>query len=354
VRFALIVKATVYHGARDVRVETVADPSLKAPTDALVRVVNAAICGSDLWPYRGIAAWAPGSRLGHEFTGIVEEVGSAVTGVRKGDFVAAPFSYADGSCSFCREGLPTSCPHAGFWGGVNDDGGQGQFVRVPFADATLVAIPDAIRADPAKRIAALALTDVMGTGFHGVKTAGTTAGGDVVIVGDGAVGLCAVLAARYLGAERIVCVGHHAGRLAIASAFGATHTVDSHEPDAAAKIREATGGGARSVVEAVGVQSTLDLALEVVRDGGTVSFVGVPAGMETLTFRRLFSGNVALRGALAPVRTYLPELMGALAAGSIDPSPVFTSVLALDKSPDGYRAMDQRETIKVCLDVSSP
>jgi len=348
------VKATVYHGTRDVRVETVPDPARKAPTDALVRVVNAAICGSDLWPYRGIAAWAPGSRLGHEFTGIVEEIGSAVTGFKAGDFVAAPFSYAEGSCSFCREGLPTSCPNAGFWGGVDDDGGQGQFVRVPFADATLVAIPDAIRADPAKRVAVLALTDVMGTGFHGVKTAGTSAGGDVVVIGDGAVGLCAVIAARYLGAERIVCVGHHAGRLAIAAGFGATDTIDSHDPDAVNRIKEATSGGARSVVEAVGVQSTLDLALDVVRDGGTVSFVGVPAGMEKLTFRRLFSGNVALRGALAPVRTYLPELMGALAAGKIDPSPVFTSVLPLEGSPDGYRAMDQRETIKVCLDVSSP
>jgi len=353
-RLADNVKATVYHGTRDVRVETVPDPARKAPTDALVRVVNAAICGSDLWPYRGIAAWAPGSRLGHEFTGIVEEIGSAVTGFKAGDFVAAPFSYAEGSCSFCREGLPTSCPNAGFWGGVDDDGGQGQFVRVPFADATLVAIPDAIRADPAKRVAVLALTDVMGTGFHGVKTAGTSAGGDVVVIGDGAVGLCAVIAARYLGAERIVCVGHHAGRLAIAAGFGATDTIDSHDPDAVNRIKEATSGGARSVVEAVGVQSTLDLALDVVRDGGTVSFVGVPAGMEKLTFRRLFSGNVALRGALAPVRTYLPELMGALAAGKIDPSPVFTSVLPLEGSPDGYRAMDQRETIKVCLDVSSP
>ena len=348
------MKATVYHGARDVRVETVPDAARKAPTDALVRVVNAAICGSDLWPYRGIAQWESGARLGHEFTGIVEEVGSAVTAVKPGDFVAAPFSYAEGTCSFCREGLPTSCPQAGFWGGTDNDGGQGEFVRVPFADATLVAIPDAIRADARKRVAVLALTDVMGTGFHGVTTAGTKAGGDVVIVGDGAVGLCAVQSARYLGAERIVCVGHHAGRLAMATAFGATHTIDSHQPGAAERIREITGGGARSVVEAVGNQNTLDLALEVVRDGGIVSFVGVPAGMEKLTFRRLFSGNVALRGALAPVRTYLPELMGALADGRIDPAPVFTATMPLGGSPEGYRAMDQRETVKVCLDVSSP
>jgi threonine dehydrogenase-like Zn-dependent dehydrogenase len=348
------VKATVFHGARDVRVETVPDPALAAPTDAIVRVVDAAICGSDLWPYRGVAKWAAGSRLGHEFIGIVEEVGSDVRAIAPGQFVAAPFSYADGSCAFCKQHLYTSCEHAGFWGGTDDDGGQGQFVRVPYADATLVAIPDAIRHDDTKRTAALALTDVMGTGYHGAVSAGTQAGGTVVVVGDGAVGLCAVQSARYLGAERIVSVGHHAGRLALAQRFGATDIVDSHDPDAAPRIVELTGGGAPSVVEAVGVQSSLDLALAVVRDGGTVAFVGVPAAMETLSFRRLFNGNVALRGALAPVRAYLPELMAALAGGSIDPSPVFTLRLPLEGAPQGYKAMDEREAIKVVLEVSAP
>ena len=348
------MKATVYHGARDVRVETVPDPSLRSPSDALVRVVNAAICGSDLWPYRGIADWAGGSRLGHEFTGIVEAVGSDVRGVRVGEFVAAPFSFADGSCAFCHEHLYTSCVHGGFWGGLENDGGQGQFVRVPFADATLVAIPDAIRDDAAKRTASLALTDVMGTGHHGVVSAGTVPDGTVVVVGDGAVGLCAVLSARFVGADRIVSVGHHADRLALATRFGATDVVDSHDPDAVAKIVELTGGGARHVVEAVGVQSSLDLALGVVRDGGTVAFVGVPAGMQTVPFRRLFSGNVSLRGALAPVRAYLPELMAALADGVIDPSPVFNLRLPLEGAPKGYKLMDEREAIKVCLEVSAP
>jgi threonine dehydrogenase-like Zn-dependent dehydrogenase len=346
------MKATVFHGARDVRVESVPDPTLNTPSDALVRVVDAAICGSDLWPYRGVAKWEPGSRLGHEFTGIVEAVGKDVRNVRVGDFVAAPFSFADGSCAFCESDLYTSCPHVGFWGGAND-GGQGEFVRVPFADATLVRIPDAVRADPAKQTAALALTDVMGTGFHGVKTAGTTVGSRVVVVGDGAVGLCAVQSARYLGAEQIVAVGHHPARLELARRFGATHTVDSHDPDAAMKIKEMTQGGAPSVVEAVGLQSSLDLALDVVRDGGIVAFVGVPAGMEKVNFRRLFVGNVSLRGALAPVRAYLPELMGALADGKIDPGPVFTRTLPLAGSPDGYAAMDGREAIKVCLEVSA-
>jgi threonine dehydrogenase-like Zn-dependent dehydrogenase len=348
------VKATVFHGPRDVRVETVPDPKLRSPADAVVRVVNAAICGSDLWPYRGIREWEPGSRLGHEFTGIVEAVGADVRHVRPGDFVAAPFAFADGTCGYCREGLQTSCPHGGFWGGTDNDGGQGEFVRIPFADATLVGIPDAIRADGAKRVAALALTDVMGTGFHGVKAAGFVPGSDVVIVGDGAVGLCAVIAARYLGANRIISIGHHAGRMAMATQFGATDTVDSNDADAVERVRELTAGGAASVVEAVGVQATLDLALKLVRDGGTVSFVGVPAEMEKLDFGRLFSGNVALRGALAPVRAYLPELMTALADGKIDPSPVFTQVLPLDGSPDGYASMDARSAIKVCLEVSAP
>jgi threonine dehydrogenase-like Zn-dependent dehydrogenase len=348
------VKATVYHGARDVRVETVPDPAIQVPTDALVRVVNAAICGSDLWPYRGIAKWADGARLGHEFTGIVEAVGGAVTGLAVGQFVAAPFSFADGSCAFCDQHLYTSCARAGFWGGTDNDGGQGEFVRVPFAEATLVAIPDAIRDDPAKRTAVLALTDVMGTGYHGAVSAGTVRGGTVVVIGDGAVGLCAVQSARYIGAERIVAVGHHPDRLQLATRFGATDVVDSHAADAAATILELTSGGSPSVVEAVGVQGSLDLALETVRDGGTVAFVGVPAGMETLSFRRLFSGNVALRGALAPVRAYLPELMGALAAGAIDPAPVFTHQLPLEGVATGYKAMDEREAIKVCLAVSTP
>ena len=347
------MKATVYHGERDVRIETVPDPSIVESGDAIVRVVNAAICGSDLWPYRGIAPWPAGSRLGHEFTGIVEAVGRDVTSVQTGAFVAAPFSFADGTCDFCERGLYTSCRHAGFWGGAND-GGQGQLVRVPFADATLVTIPDAVRTDATKRRAALALTDVMGTGYHGCVSAGTTAGEDVAVVGDGAVGLCAVLSARLLGAERITAIGHHAGRLELAKRFGATHTVDSHDPDAAQKIVDATNGGVPHVVEAVGNQNSLDFAMTVVRDGGTVSFVGVPAGMETVKFRRLFNGNVALRGALAPVRAYLPELMEALAEGRIDPSPVFDRVLPLEQSPDGYRAMDQREAVKICLEVSAP
>ncbi|MFN2459977.1 MAG: zinc-binding dehydrogenase [Candidatus Velthaea sp.] len=348
------MKATVFHGPRDVRVETVPDPAIREPGDAIVRVVNAAICGSDLWPYRGIAtAWEPGYRIGHEFIGVVEETGSDARAFARGAMVAAPFSYCDGVCDFCREGLYTSCRHAGFWGGEDEDGGQGQFVRVPFADATLRPIPDAVAHDPAKRASALALTDVMSTGHHGCVRAGVRAGGTVAVIGDGAVGLCAVISARRSQAARIIAVGHHASRLELARRFGATDIVDSSDPEAAAKIVELTGGGAHSVVEAVGSQVTLDFGVAIARPGGTVSYVGVPFGVETLDARRLFSNNIAIAGALAPTRAYIDDLMADVENGAIDPSPVFTLRLPLERSPEGYAAMDKREAIKVILDVSA-
>ncbi len=347
------MKATVYHAKGDVRVDTVPDPTIKAPTDAIVRVVNAAICGSDLWFYRGLSQnWKPGDRTGHEWIGVIEEIGSAVNTFEKGDFVAAPFSFSDGSCDYCKEDLFTSCVHAGFWGGDDNDGGQGQFVRAPFADATLVAIPDAVAHDATKRTGALALTDVMGTGHHGCVRADLKPGGTVVVIGDGAVGLCAVLSASRTKAERIIAVGHHAKRLEIAKRFGATDVVDSKDADAAARIIELTKGGSHSVVEAVGSQSTLDFAVEVARPGGYVSFVGVPVGVEKFNARKLFSSNVNIGGALAPVRAYLPEYMADLAAGRIDPSPVFDLRLDLADAPKGYAAMDDRSSVKVVLDIS--
>ncbi len=346
------MRATVFHGTRDVRVDTVPDPTLQLPTDAIVRVVNAAICGSDLWFYRGITPWEPGERTGHEYIGVVEAVGADVRTIKPGDFVIAPFSFADGSCEFCHEGLFTSCPHLGFWGGAND-GGQGEFVRAPFADATLVVVPPPLAAAPEKRAALLGLTDVMGTGFHGAYSAGAKPGHTVAVIGDGAVGLCAVQSARKLGAERIVAIGHHAGRLETARAFGATDVVDSAAPDAAAHVRELTQGGAHAVVEAVGNQDTMDLATAIVRAGGAVCFVGVPATIKTLDFRRLFMDNITVRGGIAPVRQYIPRLLADLGAGTIDPGPVFTLRLPLARSPEGYAAMDERRAIKVILDVGN-
>jgi threonine dehydrogenase-like Zn-dependent dehydrogenase len=346
------MKAAVYHGPRDIRVETVPDPKIEQPTDAVVRVVNAAICGSDLWPYRGVAKWEPGSRIGHEFIGVIEEPGSAVSAYKRGDIVAAPFSYSDGACDYCRAGIYTSCRHGGFWGGKDEDGGQGQFVRVPFADATLRPIPEGVAHDANKRASALTLTDVMSTGHHGCVRAGVTAGSTVAVIGDGAVGLCAIISAKRSNAARIFAIGHHASRLELARTFGATDLIDSKDPDAAKKIVDATDGGVQCVIEAVGSQGTMDLGVSITRPGGTLAFVGVPYGVEKFDARALFVNNVSIAGALAPTRAYIDELMADVVAGTIDPGAVLTLRLPLDEAPQGYAAMDDRSTIKVMLEIS--
>lgn len=346
------MKATVYHGAHDVRLENVPDPRIADARDAIVRVTRAAICGSDLWFYRGVTQWTPGDRTGHEFVGVVEETGDQVRSVRPGDYVIAPFVSSDGTCEFCHAGLQTSCVHMSNFGD-DDNGGQAQFVRVPYADGTLVKMPDAIAHDRHKHDAAVTLTDVMATGHHGVVTADTRAGGTVVVIGDGAVGLCAVLsAAREVGAERIIAVGHNAKRLDIAKRFGATDLFNSHDDGVQETILELTRGGAHSVVEAVGNQESMDLSVNVARPGGTVSFVGVPHNVKTPPMRTIFLNNLSLRGALAPVRAYLPQLIGSLESGRIDPSPVLDLQLPLDDVATGYAAMDERRAIKVLLAVS--
>jgi threonine dehydrogenase-like Zn-dependent dehydrogenase len=346
------MKATVYHGARDVRVENVPDPSVSSPQDAIVRVTRAAICGSDLWFYRGVTELTPGDRTGHEFVGIVQEVGSDVRSVRAGDAVIAPFAWSDGTCEFCRAGLQTSCVHGDFFGSEGH-GGQAEFVSVPYADGTLVKMPDAIADDARKRDTSVTLCDVMATGHHGVVRAQTTPGSTVVVVGDGAVGLCAVLsAARVQRAERVIAVGHNPKRLEIAKRFGATHTFDSHDENVREEIRELTSGGAPHVVEAVGKQESLDLAVGVARPGGTVSFVGVPHHVKTAPLSDIFHNNLSLCGGVAPVRAYLPQLIASLEAGQIDPSPVLDLALALDSVAEGYAAMDERRAVKVLLTVS--
>jgi len=345
------MKATIYHGARDVRIETIADPTIRDATDAIVRITRAAICGSDLWFYRGITKPVVGAHTGHEFVGIVEAVGANVRSVRIGDAVIAPFAWSDGTCEFCHEGLQTSCVHGGFFG--SDNGGQAQLVRVPYADGTLVAMPEAIAQDEHKRNASVALCDVMGTGHYGVVAAETKPGSTVVIIGDGAVGLCAVMsAAKEIRAERVVAVGHNAERLEMATRFGATHTFDSHDAGVQEQITELTQGGAPHVVEAVGNQESMELAINVARPGGSVSFVGVPHNVKTLPIATMFYKHVGLRGGPAPVRAYLPRLIESLAAGRIDPSPAFDLALPLDRVAEGYAAMDERRAIKVLLTVS--
>lgn len=346
------MKATVYHGPQDVRLETVPDPKLRERRDAIVRVTRAAICGSDLWFYRGVTQWEPGDRTGHEFVGVVEEVGSDVRSVKPGDAVIAPFVSSDGTCEYCHAGLQTSCVHMTNFGD-QQNGAQAEAVLVPFADGTLVKMPDAIAHDPRKRDASVTLSDVMATGHHGIVSAGATEGSTVVVIGDGAVGLCAVLsAAREIRAQRIIAVGHNPKRLEIAKRFGATDLFNSHDDGVKEAIVELTGGGAPHVVEAVGNQESLDLAVEVARPGGTVSFVGVPHNVKTPPMRAIFLNNLSLRGALAPARAYLPRLIASLEAGRIDPSPVLDLALPLAQVADGYAAMDERRAIKVLLAVS--
>ncbi|MFB9238392.1 zinc-dependent alcohol dehydrogenase family protein [Plantactinospora siamensis] len=345
------MRATVIHGPTDIRVEQVPDPTVRQPTDAVVRVVLACICGSDLWAYRGVAKREVGQRIGHEFLGVVDQVGAEVTTVRPGDLVVAPFVWSDGVCDFCREGLQTSCPHGGFWGSGGSDGGQGEAVRVPFADGTLVGLPAEAAGDERLLTALLTLSDVMSTGHHAALAAGVRPGATVAVVGDGAVGLCGVLAAKRLGAERIIALGRHRARTDIARTFGATDVVADRGDAAVAAVRELTKGyGAHAVLEAVGTEESMRTAISVARDGGAVGYVGVPhGGSAGVDISQMFDRNIRLGGGVAPARAYIPELMADVLAGRIDPSPVLDRAVSLDEVPEGYRAMHERTALKVLI-----
>lgn len=345
------MRATLLYGARDIRVDDVPDPAIRRPTDAVVKVVASCICGSDLWPYRGIRETPEPRRIGHEFVGLVEEVGTEVRTIRPGDFVVAPFMISDGTCSACRHGVQTSCDHSSGWGvpdagGDLADGGQGEWVRVPLADGTLVATPEV--PDDHLVPGLLALSDVMCTGHHAAVVAGTGPGSTVVVVGDGAVGLSAVLAAARLGAERIVAMSGHADRQALARRFGATDIVAERGADGVAAVTQLLGGPADVVLECVGTKESMDQALDAVRPGGRVGYVGAPYGAE-LPIRKLFSNNITVAGGVAPARAYLPDLMTEVLAGTLDPSPVFDLELALAEVAEGYAAMDERRSVKPLL-----
>jgi len=344
------MRAAIYRGPGEIAVEERPRPEVESPTDAVVRVTHTAVCGSDLWFYRGDSDREVGSRVGHEPMGIVEAVGEAVRSVEPGDRVFAPFLVSCGSCEFCRKGLHTSCVNGGSWGGDNG-GAQGEYVRSPHADGTLVRVPDRHADDEEALRSILPLTDVMATGHHAAVSAGVEAGSTCVVVGDGAVGLCGVLAARRLGAERIVAVGHHRDRLDLAERFGATETIHARGEEAIERATETTHGGPNHVLECVGAASAMNAAIEICRDGGTVGYVGVPHGVEAegLDVFGLFGGNVTLRGGVAPVRAYAEELLDDVVAGTLDPSPVFTKTVGLDEVANGYRAMDEREAIKVLV-----
>lgn len=347
------MKATLLHSERDIRLDEVSAPTMRKETDAVVRVVAACVCGSDLWGYRGITPTPQPRRIGHEFVGIVEEVGSAVKNVRVGDFVIAPFYYCDNTCINCLNGVSTSCLNGGFWGADDRNGdfvdaAQGERVRVPHADGTLVATPSV--PDDALIPHLLTLSDVMGTGHHAALSAGVTKGSTVVVVGDGAVGLCAVLAAHRLGASRIVAMSRHADRAAIAREFGATDIVEERGDEGVARVKELFDGiGADCVLECVGTKESMDQAIRSARPGGMVGYVGVPAGGPELPIRTLFGNNVGVRGGVAPVRGYIEELLPEVLSGTLTPGRVFDCELPLAEVAEAYAAMDERRATKVLL-----
>jgi threonine dehydrogenase-like Zn-dependent dehydrogenase len=342
------MRATVMYGAGDVRVENVPDARLVEPTDALLIVARAAICGSDLWPYKSMEHDETGRRMGHEFIGVVEAVGADVRTVKPGDVVLAPFAWSDGTCVFCQEGLHTSCLHGGWWGGTDFDGGQGEAVRVPQADGTLVALP--VGGDDALMPSLLTLTDVMATGHHAALSAEVVPGKTVAVVGDGAVGLCGVIAARRLGADQIILLGRHPDRIALAREFGATDVVSERGDEAVERVRELTGGfGVHSVLECVGLGQATVTALSIVRPGGAVGRVGVPQDETIPAAQPTFYDNVTVSGGPAPARAYVEELLPDVLEGRIEPGRVFDRTATLDEVPDGYRAMNDRDAIKVMV-----
>ncbi|GAA1949581.1 zinc-dependent alcohol dehydrogenase family protein [Microbacterium deminutum] len=347
------MRATVIHAPHDIRVEEVRDPTLSTGADAIVRVVAACVCGSDLWPYRGVTATHEPHRIGHEFVGVVDAIGPDVHQVAVGDFVIAPFYVCDNTCANCRNGVSTSCLKGGWWGGDDKvggfaDGGQGERVRVPLADGTLVVVPGPVSDDEIPGL--LTLSDVMGTGHHAALSAGVGVGDSVVVVGDGAVGLCAIIAAKRLGATMIIAMSRHPQRQALAREFGATHIVEERGDAGIASVRELTGGiGADRVLECVGTKESMDQALRSTRPGGMVGYVGVPNGGPELPIRQMFNRNVGVNGGVAPVRGYIEELLPDVRSGAIKPGLVFDLVLPLGEAAEAYAAMDERRATKVLL-----
>ena len=337
------MRATTIHAPGDIRVTEVDDPTITAPTDAVVRVTAGCVCGSDLWPYRGANDIRAGSTIGHECVGVVEEVGADVTSFRPGDFVIVPFCHCDNTCVHCRAGVQSGCVNQGF-----TVSGQAEHALVTQAEGSLVRTEDP--GDDERLLKSLlALSDVMPTGWHAAVAAGVRPGGTAVVIGDGAVGLCAVLAAATMGAEKVVAMSRHEPRQEIARAFGATHVVAERGKEGGAAIKEITEGvGADSVLECVGTDQAVQTAFAVARPGSTVGFVGVPHGVE-LPVRRMFQKNVGLAGGMAPVRSYLPDLLERVLSGTIAPGRVFDSVRPLDEVADGYRDMDERRAIKVMV-----
>jgi threonine dehydrogenase-like Zn-dependent dehydrogenase len=344
------MRAAIFHEPRRIEAGDRPDPSLREPTDAIVRVVIACVCGSDLWYYRGDSEFEPGP-IGHEFVGVVEDVGTEVTDIKKGDLVIAPFAFSDGTCPNCQNGITTACMNAGFFP-MNGDGGQGEAVRVPLADTTLVSVPGTGHSDGTMR-SLVTLSDVMATGHHAAVCAQVKAGQTVAVVGDGAVGLSGVLAAKRLGAERIIALSRHADRQALAKEFGATDIVAERGEAAVEAIKEMTAGvGADATLECVGTGQAMQTAIDIARAGSMVGFVGVPHGVD-LPVQQMFFRNVGVRGGGAPVRIYLPDLLEDVLAERINPGRVLDYETDLEGIADAYAAMDERRAIKSLVRVGT-
>jgi threonine dehydrogenase-like Zn-dependent dehydrogenase len=339
-----IMRGAVLHAPGDVRVEERDDPRILAPTDAIIRLSATCVCGSDLWPYRGIEKITGPSPMGHEYVGIVEEVGSEVRNVRPGQFVVGSFFASDNTCEICQAGYQSSCIHRELMGAL---GAQAQYLRVPLADGTLVATPDIPSDDLVPGF--LAASDVLGTGWFGAVAAEVGPGETVAVVGDGAVGLLAVLAARQLGADRIIAMSRHEPRQKLALEYGATDIITERGDEGVARIKDLTDGlGAHSVIEAVGTQESMMQAIRATRPGGHVGYVGVAHDVQ-LPGDELFFSHVHLHGGPAPVRRFLPELIELIGNRQIDPGKVFDLSLTLEQAAEGYKAMDQRRAIKALL-----
>ncbi|WLP90031.1 zinc-dependent alcohol dehydrogenase family protein [Gordonia sp. NB41Y] len=337
------MRATIIHAPGDIRLEDVPDPVIAHPTDAIIRLSATCVCGSDLWNYRGVNEIAKPFAIGHEYAGVIEEVGSEVTSLRPGQFVVGSFIASDNTCDICRAGYQSGCEHM-----RPVRGAQAEYLRVPLADGTLVATPEP--PDPDLVPDLLAASDVLGTGWFGATAAEVGPGKTVAVVGDGAVGLLAILAAKELGAERIIAMSRHESRTALAHAFGATDVVAERGPDGVAAIKELTGGlGAHSVIEAVGTDESMTQAIDSTRAGGHVGFLGVAHGVE-ISGDKLFRRLVHLHGGPAPVRRFLPHLIELILDRKINPGKVFDLTLPLSEVAQGYAAMDSRQAVKTLLE----
>ncbi len=346
------MKVGIYYGAGDIRLEERADSRVQTGHEAIVRVMHSCICGSDLWYWRGISKKESGTPIGHEFMGIVEETGKDVTHIQKGDFVISAFSISDGTCPECKAGMTSVCRNKQAWGRDNNDGGQGKKVRVPYAEGTLHVVP-ADKVTDKLIPALLPLTDVLCTGHHAAVSGEVGSGKTVAVIGDGAVGLCAVAASKRLGAKTIILVSTHPDRAAIGKQFGATHIVNARGEEAVQTVMKLTNGlGVDSMLECVGTDASWQTSFAMTRAGGTIGFVGVPHAAD-LPLSTMFRRNIGVKGGVAPAAAYIPELLRDVLAGTLDVSAIFTKQIALEDLAEGYKAMDERTAIKTLINISA-